>query len=174
MKNSECLRPIQKNIRTIESHFQRNRVIIYSNKNQIPDKILFFTQGMAYASNATGRYIYFKLPEGSYFGETHVLTGIPLSYSLFFDVEIGCSALVIKSEIFLKICKEYPNSFTKLIEKSENRRKLFRQYKFEVISQIIALTKKKFKDSKNKSLIRKMYSNLNRNKELNEITNYAK
>lgn len=158
----------------IKFHSQRNKVIFCLENKQIPDKIFFFTEGMAYASNATGRYIYFKLPDGSYFGETHALTGIPLSYSLCFDLEIGCSALIIESKILLNLCKKYPDSFTKLIKKSEQRRKLFRQYKFEVISNIISLTKRKFKKSESKHHIMKMYSYINEKKTTNEMSNYAK
>lgn len=48
--------------------------------NKIPKKIYFVVEGEAYASNSTGRYLYFKLPDGSYFGETHVLIGKPATF----------------------------------------------------------------------------------------------
>lgn len=50
------------------------------NIDEIPQKIFFVVDGEAYASNSTGRYIYYKLPDGSYFGETHVLIGKPMTY----------------------------------------------------------------------------------------------
>jgi len=42
----------------------------------IPEKVYFIIQGEAYASNKSGRYIYFKLPKGSYFGVSHLLAGV--------------------------------------------------------------------------------------------------
>ncbi|CAI2363314.1 unnamed protein product [Moneuplotes crassus] len=143
-------------------------------KNKIPEKVYFFTEGMAYASNATGRYIYFKLPEGSFFGETHVLSATPCSYSIFYDEEIGASALAISSEALLKICEQYPDSFHKLRERSEKRRKLFRYYKFEVISHLASLSRRKYTMKEDQPIITKMYSMVENKKSKGQISKYAK
>lgn len=66
---------------------RQNNCII--EKGQIPTKIYFFVAGEAYASNQTGRYQYFRLPDGSYIGEAHMLAGIPISYCICYDEEIG-------------------------------------------------------------------------------------
>lgn len=51
----------------------------------VPDGLYFIAKGEAYASNSKGTFVYFRLPAGSYFGDTHLLFGIPLSYSLFYE-----------------------------------------------------------------------------------------
>ncbi|CAI2371990.1 unnamed protein product [Moneuplotes crassus] len=141
---------------------------------EMPDRIFFFVGGEAYASNSTGRYNYFQLPEGAYFGDTHVLIGLPMSYSLFYNSEIGCAALTIKADIFLNICKRYPDSFAKLRKRSEQRRRVLRTYKFEALSDIINSSIEKFKGAANFEKIRGMYDLLlNENKE-NEIVKEAR
>ena len=95
---------------------QRN---ILLEQGKIPNKIYFITSGEAYAGNSTGRYVYFKLPDGAYFGDSHILAGLPLSYSYFYDEKIGWSALTIDTKQFLKIWNKYPDSFTKIRENAE-------------------------------------------------------
>jgi hypothetical protein len=116
-------------------------------KDKIPDKIFFFVSGEAYASNSTGRYIYFKLPDGSFFGEAYAIIGKPLKYSLFYNEEQGCSALTIESKTFIEIWKQYPDSFRKLRERSRQRRKILSIYKQEALAQIIQLSLRKFRDT---------------------------
>ena len=130
--------------------------------------------GEAYATNSTGRFVYFKCPEGSYFGETHILSGIPMSYWICYNETIGCSALTISSEKFLKICKRYPDTFSRLRDRSENRRKLLRQYKYEIINYLINLSKRKATTSDKKDLIERMYQLLGKNKLKTDLSKYAK
>ncbi|CAI2369324.1 unnamed protein product [Moneuplotes crassus] len=124
---------------------------------EIPERIFFIVGGEAYASNTTGRYNYFQLPEGAYFGETHILIGLPLSYSLFYSSEVGCAALTLKTEIFLQICERYPDSFLKLRKRSEKRRKVLRSYKFEALSDIINSCVHKFEGTPDYQKIKSMY-----------------
>ena len=81
-------------------YFPLKQSNILLEQNKIPDKIFFITSGEAYAGNIKGRYVYFRLPDGSYFGDSHVLAGLPLSYSIFFDETVGCSALTIHTKVF--------------------------------------------------------------------------
>jgi hypothetical protein len=102
----------------------------------VPDKV-FFILGDAYASNSSGRFIYFKLPKGSYFGVSHLLTGTESSYSLWYDEKKGVNWYTVNATRFLKICKKYPLTLEKLLDRSIKRRKLFRQYKVEALKEII-------------------------------------
>ena len=72
---SERYKDDKKSFPTAQSNF------LFTSRN-IPDKVFFIVSGEAYASNNTGRYIYFKLLKGSYFGVSHLLAGIACSYSL--------------------------------------------------------------------------------------------
>ena len=112
-------------------------------KGKIPFAVFFVTKGEAYASNSTGKYIYFKFPAKSVFGETHVLSGIPYSYSIYYSDEIGCSAYVVPSHNFLKVCQRYPHSFQVLLQRAIKRRKIFRQFKFAALNDIIKIALEK-------------------------------
>jgi hypothetical protein len=57
-------------------------------KGKVPERLFFIVGGEAYASNTTGCYSYFILPAGAYFGETHVLSGLPLSYNIYYDEQL--------------------------------------------------------------------------------------
>lgn len=57
----------------------------------IPKKVYFIARGEAYASNSSGRFIYFKLPIGAYFGASHLLAGVACSYSLCYEEQKGVS-----------------------------------------------------------------------------------
>lgn len=80
-----------------------------------------------------------------------------MSYSLFYDEEIGCSALTIDSVTFLKICKHFPDSFRKLRERSEGRRKILKIYKYEALKDIVELTLEKLEDRSYLQKAEKMY-----------------
>ena len=94
-------------------------------KGKVPFAVFFVTKGEAYASNSTGKYIYFKFPAKSVFGDTHVMSGIPYSYSIYYNEEAGCSAYVVSAHSFLKVCQRYPHSFQLLLQRSVKRRKIF-------------------------------------------------
>lgn len=89
MKNLENFLPTLKLTAVINKNFSLRQKTELLKDGDVPERIFFIVGGEAYASNSTGRYTYFKLPEGSYFGDTHVLTGVPLSYSLFYDDDNG-------------------------------------------------------------------------------------
>lgn len=76
---------------------------IFMEAGEIPQKVYFIIQGEAYASNSTGRYIYFKLPKGSYFGSSHLLAGVACSYSLCYNESKGVACYTVQSQDFLKI-----------------------------------------------------------------------
>lgn len=113
-----------------KSSFPRKQRNVLLNKGKIPNKVFFIVAGEAYATNSTGRYQYFRLPNGAYIGEAHLVLGIPIQYCIFYDVEIGCSALTIPCEKFIKICETYPESFRRLRERSLERVKVLREYKY--------------------------------------------
>ena len=111
----------------------------------IPDKVYFIVSGEAYASNNTGRFIYFKLLKGSYFGVSHLLAGIAWSYSLCYDEMKGATCFTVEGEKFLQIWRKYPDSLALLVKRSRLRRIVLRQYKFEALKDIIGLAMSKGK-----------------------------
>ena len=77
--------------------------------------MFFVWKGMAYGSNASAKYQYFRFEERHYFGETHLLLGIPISYSVHFHPKTGAQVYFIPADKFLKICEMYPDSYNTLI-----------------------------------------------------------
>ncbi len=80
-------------------------------KDEIPDGIYFIVKGEAYASNASGKFKYFTFPEKSFFGETHLLTGIKQSYTIMFDPSHGTHCYFISRENFFACCERFPDSY---------------------------------------------------------------
>jgi hypothetical protein len=72
-------------------------------KGRIPFAVFFIIEGEVYASNTTGKYIYFKFNENSVIGETHLISGIPYSYSVFHHESDSIQAFVIPGKTFLKV-----------------------------------------------------------------------
>ena len=90
--------------------------LVILERGKVPFAVFFILKGEAYAGNSSGRYLYFKFSEKSVVGETHLITGTPFSYTVFFEEFKGLNALVIPGNIFLTILKRYPLSYRILIE----------------------------------------------------------
>lgn len=69
----------------------------------------------------------------------------------------GCSALSLDSCTFIDICERFPTSFAILRARSEKRRKVLAQYKYEALSDIMQLSLKKFEVEDHKKLVTDMY-----------------
>ena len=109
-------------------------------QNKIPNKIIFVHHGEVYGSNATGRYIYFRLIGGAYFGEGYVLSQIPSTYSINYFKQSSVSLFSVKSDVFLKICQVYPKSMEIIKKRSVLRRLEYKKLKLNAIEDIIKET----------------------------------
>lgn len=103
----------------------------------MPNAVYFILSGSVFGSNNTGRYCYFKLNSKSQFGETHLVSGTPLEYSIHFDDAESVSTLYILKEDFMAACKKYPYSMKIIQQRSSVRRQTFKQLKLEALNNII-------------------------------------
>ncbi|CAI2372657.1 unnamed protein product [Moneuplotes crassus] len=106
-------------------------------KGFVPNGVYFILKGQVFGSNNTGRYCYFKLREKSQFGETHLIDNIPLEYSIHYDVQQAVSTLFISKSDFMEACRKYPYSKQIIQQRSEVRRRTFKQLKLETLNDVI-------------------------------------
>ena len=106
-------------------------------KGVVPRYVHFIVRGRAVVSNSTGNYPYFKLPEGSWFGESYLLFGLPSSYAIVHESGQAVHTLRISGSKFLKICRKYPDSTSILLERAIMRRRRFREYKIEYLENML-------------------------------------
>ncbi|CAI2372725.1 unnamed protein product [Moneuplotes crassus] len=112
-------------------------------QGKIPTKLIFVKEGVVYGGNSTGRYVYFRLKKGSYFGEGYILNQKPSSYSInYFRDESACLFSVENIDL-VSICQSYPSSFEKIRKRSISRRRVFRKMKYNSLREIITETLQK-------------------------------
>ena len=68
-------------------------------KGKVPFAVFFIVKGEVYAGNTTGKYMYFKFSQNSVMGETHLISGLPYSYSVFHHEAESVSAFVIPGKV---------------------------------------------------------------------------
>ena len=106
-------------------------------KGEVPKYVHFILRGEVFVTNATGNYKYFALLPRSFFGECHLLFGMPSSYSYTVDEGSAVHTLRISGKTFLRLCKSYPQSGKLLVERSLERRRIFRAQKLDNLRRVI-------------------------------------